>query len=255
MRSKNKNEILKSEKRKQGYLESISPKTEEIKPMLTGNRVIKAVRLSREDFGYKKDEAGLRKFTEKKIETARDSRSTKKGRNSVKSFLPWSSSITSFTKIQRISLIIFAILISFLIAFPVSAISNSSYLTSPPSTEQQKVGSQNSLEQLDQVLKALEKFDHSQGEGPALALERLIFSLKDDRELRPEAEKKLLQFFAGPITSEARIAISKPLSWIAGSESVRALSPDLLDPEKSDAARYVLERIPGDDADSALVAA
>ncbi|MGQ9801940.1 MAG: HEAT repeat domain-containing protein [Candidatus Saccharicenans sp.] len=104
-------------------------------------------------------------------------------------------------------------------------------------------------------MKALEKFDHSQGEGPALELERLIFNLKDNQELKLAAEKKLCQFFAGPVTREAVIAVSKPLSWLAGSESVKALSPLIIDPEKSNPARYVLERVPGDEADMALIEA
>jgi len=111
------------------------------------------------------------------------------------------------------------------------------------------------LRELDSVLKALEKFDHSQGEGPALALERLVFKLKDVPGLRPEVEIKLFEFFAGPVTADARMAVSKPLSWIAGSESVKALAPFLLDPEKIDAVRFVLERIPGEEADRALIEA
>ncbi len=111
------------------------------------------------------------------------------------------------------------------------------------------------LDELEKILRALEKFDHSQGEGPSLALERLVFRLKDAPGLRPEVEKKLLEFFTGNVTSDARIAVSKPLSWIAGSESVKALAPFLTDPEKTDAARYVLERIPGEEASRALIEA
>jgi len=61
--------------------------------------------------------------------------------------------------------------------------------------------------------------------------------------------------FAGPVTRDGLIAVSKPLSWIAGSESATALAPYLLDSEKSDPARYVLERIPGFEADRALIEA
>ncbi len=111
------------------------------------------------------------------------------------------------------------------------------------------------LRELDTVLQALEKFDHSQGESPALALERLVFRIKDEPGARGEVEKKLLEFFAGPVTGDARMAVSKPLSWIAGSESVKALAPFLTDPEKTDAARYVLERIPGEEASRALIEA
>ncbi|MDI6697466.1 MAG: hypothetical protein QME85_00820 [Candidatus Saccharicenans sp.] len=114
---------------------------------------------------------------------------------------------------------------------------------------------QEELNELNRVLEALEKFDHSQGEGPALALERLVFKLKDVPGLRPEVEKKLLQFFACPVTADARMAVSKPLSWIAESETVKALAPFLLDPERTDAVRYVLERVPGEEANRALIEA
>lgn len=167
----------------------------------------------------------------------------------------WSFFQTSLIKVQKVSIILFVFLISFLMTLPLPAIADSAREISTSSKEQQAASSQNSLEQLDRVLKSLERFDHSQGEGPALALDRLIFSLKDDQALRLAAEKKLLQFFAGPVTRDARIAVSKPLSWIAGSESVKALSPFITDPEKSDPARFVLERIPGDEASAALIAA
>ncbi|MDI6844895.1 MAG: HEAT repeat domain-containing protein [Candidatus Saccharicenans sp.] len=111
------------------------------------------------------------------------------------------------------------------------------------------------LEELEKILRALERFDHSQGEGPALALERLVFRLKDEPGLRPQVEKKLLEFFTGNVTADARIAVSKPLSWIAGSESVKALARLLPNVEKTDAARYVLERIPGEEASRALIEA
>ncbi len=109
------------------------------------------------------------------------------------------------------------------------------------------------LDRLEQVLKTLEGFDHSQGEGPALELERLIFSLKDNPELKLQAEKRLLQFFTAEVSRDARIAVSKPLSWIAGPEAARVLASRLPDPEKSDPARFVLERIPGKEADKALI--
>ncbi len=167
----------------------------------------------------------------------------------------WSFFQTSLIKVQKVSIILFVFLISFLMTLPLPAMADSAREISTSSIEQQAASSQNSLEQLDRVLKSLEKFDHSQGEGPALALERLIFSLKDDQALRLAAEKKLLEFFAAPVTREARIAVSKPLSWIAGSESVEALSSFITDPEKSDPARFVLERIPGDEANAVLIAA
>ncbi|MBC7362672.1 MAG: HEAT repeat domain-containing protein [Candidatus Aminicenantes bacterium] len=111
------------------------------------------------------------------------------------------------------------------------------------------------LTKLDLVLTELAQFDHSKGEAPALELERIISHLKDNPTLRAEAEKKMIQFFVGKASRNGLIAVSKPLSWIAGLESVNALAPCLLDPEKSDPARYVMERIPGEEADRALIEA
>lgn len=111
------------------------------------------------------------------------------------------------------------------------------------------------LKELGLVLKTMEAFDHTQGEGPVLRLERLIFELKDNPELRLRAERKLLDFLSGSVSREARVAVSKPLSWIASVESVKALAPFLTVPENSDPARYVIERIPGKEAEKALLAA
>ncbi len=109
------------------------------------------------------------------------------------------------------------------------------------------------LTELDGLLKSLETFDHSQGEGSSLQLERLIFKIKDDPGLKLQAEQKILEFFKKPVSRDGRIAVSKPLSWIAGSESVKVLAAFLTDSEASDPARYVLERIPGEEADRALL--
>lgn len=111
------------------------------------------------------------------------------------------------------------------------------------------------LKELDLVLKALETFDHTQGEGPILSLERLIFKIKDNPKLKLQAERKLLDFLSGPVRREAWVAVSKPLSLIASVESVKTLAPFLTGPEKSDPARYVIERIPGKEAEEALLSA
>ncbi|HAR36478.1 MAG TPA: hypothetical protein DCR87_06190, partial [Acidobacteria bacterium] len=253
MKNSNKNEFLIIEDRVQALRASVVQREERMEFENRGYRVLADNNLSATDFRMRKEEARMRNKNGQEIKFQGNSEFVAAGCHSDKNRLFWSP----FIKVSRAHLLIFifAVLISFLIALPLSAISDSSWAISPYSTEQATASSQNSLEQLDQVLKALEKFDHSQGEGPALALDRLIFSLKDDQALRLAAEKKLLQFFAGPVTRDARIAVSKPLSWIAGSESVKALSPFITDPEKSDPARFVLERIPGDEANAALIAA
>lgn len=238
MKRGNKNKVFKIDKKRQSYMDFTSPVARVSKSVPTGDRVVS---LSWAVFGLEKGESGLKKDAEYSRTWQSDSKAGNGCREAEKGRFP----LPSVIKVQRVSLFIFAILIFLIISLLVSAVSGSFGL--------QSATTQDNLDHLDQVLRALEKFDHSQGEGPALELERLIFSLKDNQELRLAAEKRLLQFFAGPVTRDARIAVSKPLSWIAGSESVKALSPYLLDPEKSDPARYVLERIPGDEADRALL--
>ncbi|HQO75895.1 MAG TPA: HEAT repeat domain-containing protein [Candidatus Saccharicenans sp.] len=139
----------------------------------------------------------------------------------------------------------FVLLLSFLIA-PLLLVGESGQNTATSATE---------LAELDRLLKSLETFDHSQGEGPSLQLERLIFKIKDDPGLKLQAEQKLLEFFKQPVSRDGRIAVSKPLSWIAGLESVKVLSAFLTGPEASDPARYVLQRIPGEEADRVLLEA
>ncbi|MDI6849723.1 MAG: hypothetical protein QME69_08010, partial [Candidatus Saccharicenans sp.] len=154
-------------------------------------------------------------------------------------------------RISPVLILLVLIFASLLLATPCRILA----LDSGQQTGQTSGSWQAELNELNRALEALEKFDHSQGEGPALALERLVFKLKDVPGLRPEVEKKLLQFFAGPVTADARMAVSKPLSWIAESETVKALAPFLLDPERTDAVRYVLERVPGEEANRALIEA
>jgi hypothetical protein len=125
----------------------------------------------------------------------------------------------------------FVLLLSFLIA-PLVVAGESGQNTSAARTE---------LAELDRLLKSLETYDHSQGERPSLQLERLIFKIKDDPGLKLQAEQKLLEFFKKPVSRDGRIAVSKPLSWIAGLESVQVLSAFLTAPEASDPARYVLD--------------
>lgn len=260
MRNGNKNEFFAVDKRG-GFFRTLVALANKIidapmrKDSVSGDKAIKNDDFNGAGFKNKKEKDGLRKCAKQKVKIYSDSNLIEFSHNEGKSWRDWPSSVVSFMKVQKIYFAIFIFLISFLVSLPNLAISNSSYSTAPNLTEQQAADPQNSLLQLDQVLKALERFDHSQGEGPALALDRLIFSLKDNQELRLAAEKKMLQFFAGPVTRDARIAVSKPLSWIAGPESVKALSPYLVDSEKSDPARYVLERISGEEADIALIEA
>ncbi len=258
MKNRNNNEFMKIEGRRQVSRASAVQDARWAERMEFESqtfRVLAGGNLTSASFGMKGEKARMRKKSEQKIKSQYGSEFVAESCCSGKGGSSWSSCQTSLIRVQKVSLILFVFLISFLITLPLSAVSDSTCSISPYSTDQPAVSLQNSLEQLDQVLKALEKFDHSQGEGPALALERLIFSLKDNQDLRLEVEKKLLQFFAGPVTRDARIAVSKPLSWIAGSESVKALSPFITEPEKSDPARFVLERIPGNEADAVLISA
>ncbi len=89
------------------------------------------------------------------------------------------------------------------------------------------------------------------------ALRAYVFSHKDNAQARKETEAALLKFIQGsPAPAPAGLmAACRALSLVGGPDSVPALAALALKPDTTDAARYALERIPGNEADAALVAA
>lgn len=120
--------------------------------------------------------------------------------------------------------------------------------------EPMKRGMGLTYDSLEAILKDLQTYDTSDT-GPAMRLHAYVFARKDDAAAREETEAALLTFVQGGPSPAGLMAACRSLSLIGGPDSIPALAALALKPETTDAARYALERIPGPEADRALVGA
>lgn len=111
------------------------------------------------------------------------------------------------------------------------------------------------FDSLDAILRDLANYKFDQGVGAPLRLRAYVFSHKDDPRARRETEAGLVQFIQGSPAPGGLMAACRALRLIGGPDSVPVLAALILKPETTDAARYALERIPGGEADQALLAA
>jgi HEAT repeat protein len=107
---------------------------------------------------------------------------------------------------------------------------------------------------LASILKDLQTYNTSDV-GPAMRLHAYVFAHKDNSAARKETEAALLKFVQGAPAPAGLMAACRSLSLVGGPDSVPVLAALALGPETTDAARYALERIPGHDADQALLGA
>jgi HEAT repeat protein len=108
---------------------------------------------------------------------------------------------------------------------------------------------------LDAILKDLANYKFDQGVGAPLGLRAYVFSHKDNPLARRETEAALLRFIQGSPAPGGLMAACRALRLIGGPDSVPVLAALVLKPETTDAARFALEKIPGSEADQALLAA
>jgi HEAT repeat protein len=108
---------------------------------------------------------------------------------------------------------------------------------------------------LDAILKDLANYKFDQGVGAPLGLRAYVFAHKDDPQARRETEAALLRFIQGSPAPGGLMAACRALRLIGGPDSVPVLAALVLKPETTDAARFALEKIPGSEADKALLAA
>ncbi|OGD28519.1 MAG: hypothetical protein A2Y56_01510 [Candidatus Aminicenantes bacterium RBG_13_63_10] len=108
---------------------------------------------------------------------------------------------------------------------------------------------------MDAILRDLANYKFDQGVGAPLGLRAYVFSHKDDLRARRETEAALLRFIQGSPAPGGLMAACRALRLIGGPDSVPVLASLVLKPETTDAARFALERIPGSEADQALLAA
>ena len=87
-----------------------------------------------------------------------------------------------------------------------------------------------------------------------MRLHAYVFSHKDNPQARKETEAALLKFIQGSPAPGGLMAACRALRLIGGPASVPVLAALVLKPETTDPARFALERIPGDEADQALLA-
>ena len=107
---------------------------------------------------------------------------------------------------------------------------------------------------LDAILKDLANYNFDQGVGAPLGLRAYVFAHKDDPQARRETEAALLRFIQGSPAPGGLMAACRALRLIGGPDSVPVLASLVLKPETTDAARFALERIPGSEADQAILA-
>lgn len=109
---------------------------------------------------------------------------------------------------------------------------------------------------LEDVLKELANYHFDQGVGALIALRAYVFAHKDDPQARRAAEAALLEFVqtSPPPAPGGLMAACRALSLVGGPDSIPVLAALALKAGTTDAARYALERIPGAEADGALLA-
>ncbi len=130
-------------------------------------------------------------------------------------------------------------------------------MTAPPfqQTNDEKRQMILTYDSLEAILRDLANYKFDQGVGAPLALRAYVFGHKADPAARQECEEKLLAFIQTGPAPGGLMAACRSLSLIGGPASVPVLAGMLLKPETADPARYALERIPGVEADQALLAA
>jgi HEAT repeat protein len=111
------------------------------------------------------------------------------------------------------------------------------------------------FDSLDSILKDLQTYDFASGVGAPMRLHAYVFAHKENPQDRKETETALLRFVQGSPAPGGLMAACRALRLIGGPDAVPVLAALVLKPEATDQARYALERIPGSEADKALLAA
>jgi len=142
------------------------------------------------------------------------------------------------------------------IAVTVLVLSASLALLAVPAAGQRD-GMELIYDSLDTILRDLQTYDFAAGVGAPMRLRAYVFSHKDNAQARKETEAALLKFIQGsPAPAPGGLmAACRALRLVGGPDSVPVLAALALKPDTTDAARYALERIPGGEADRALVEA
>jgi HEAT repeat protein len=106
---------------------------------------------------------------------------------------------------------------------------------------------------LKQILDELAGHDYGKDEEILSRLRDYVQAHRNFPESKKDSEAALLDFLVSGASLAAKQAACRQLREIGSAASVAVLGKMLLQPETSDMARYALEKIPGGEADSALV--
>jgi uncharacterized protein len=105
------------------------------------------------------------------------------------------------------------------------------------------------------ALQALLSYRFGDNRAAVLALERLVAAAAPDAQQRKALAGQLTDFLAGPATVDGKRVACRQLALIASAAEVPVLARALQDPGLAYEARLALERVPGPEAEQALVAA
>jgi len=105
----------------------------------------------------------------------------------------------------------------------------------------------------EDALKELATFDGGLNSDAYWKMRTFVLVAKDTPDIRLACEARLLGFLDTKATLVAKDAACKMLRIIGGDASVPVLQKMLATPDRTDMARYALEKIPGDAAEAALL--
>ena len=108
---------------------------------------------------------------------------------------------------------------------------------------------------LDEILKNLTAYEGGLESDAFWDLRNYVLARKDSPEARRTCEEKLAAFLGSKATLIAKTAVCRQLRVIGSGASVPILEKMLFQKETADIARYALEKIPGREAEEALVGA
>jgi len=106
---------------------------------------------------------------------------------------------------------------------------------------------------LKDILDELSSYEEGVHDEVILKLRRYVFANRNSENSRRASEKHLAIFLGSEATVTAKMAVCRHLRTLGTKVSVPALEALLLNTNTSDAARYALEKIPGKEAQGALI--
>ncbi|MFW6124531.1 MAG: HEAT repeat domain-containing protein [Pirellulales bacterium] len=109
-----------------------------------------------------------------------------------------------------------------------------------------------SAEALEKAFDAAAEYDWGDDRGPLKPIDQAVVAAADDAELRTTLEQKLIAVVEGDGSLAAKDYACRKLSLVGSPECVPVAAALLPDEKLSHMGRYILERVPGEEAVAAL---